>query len=226
MRRVAQIMGMPISIDIPEATADSPFRAAFERLRQIDGRFSTYKTESETSRFGRGEIEESAASQELKRVIKECRSWQRRTGGWFSAWAGGKFEPSGYVKGWAVAEAGKALEAAGFDTYCIGAGGDILARSAGAHSWGVGIQDPDDKTKILNKLSISNGAVCTSGNYARGAHIINPKTGRPAAGFKSVTISGPDVVTADVLATAAFAAGRRAGRELIEKFPAYQAFIV
>ena len=219
-------MGMPISIDIPEATADSPFQAAFERLRQIDERFSTYKTESEASRFGRGEIEESAASRDLKRIIKECRSWQKQTGGWFSAWAGGGFEPSGYVKGWAIAEAGQAIEAAGYADYCIGAGGDILARSAGAHIWGIGIQDPDDKTKILNKLTISNGAVCTSGNYARGAHIINPKTKRPAAGFKSVTISGPDMITADVLATAVFAAGPAAGRALLKKFPSYQAFVV
>lgn len=219
-------MGMPISIDIPNARSESDFASAYERLSQIDARFSTYKTGSELSGLRGGQLKPKDLSQELKWIIKACSDWEAKTGGYFSVRAGGEFDPSGYVKGWAIAEAGKAIEIAGFKTYCIGAGGDILARSAGAKSWDIGIQDPADKTKILNKLSISNGAVATSGNYSRGQHIFNPKTKNPASYFKSVSIAGPDIITADVLATAVFAAGPKAGRAILKNFPDYQALLI
>ena len=90
------------------------------------------------------------------------------------------FDPSGYVKGWTVKRAGQKLKKLGHRTFCVSAGGDILAASSGKKTWKIGIQNPIDSQKILNVLSISNGAVATSGTYERGAHIINPKTGNPA----------------------------------------------
>jgi thiamine biosynthesis lipoprotein len=207
MRRVEQVMGLPISIDIPDCDDETVFEAAFGRLKEIDERFSTYKPDSEVSKFAAGKIAKAEISEELSEAIKACKQAEAKTGGYFSATATGSFDPSGYVKGWAIAEAGKVIEDQGQKTYCIGAGGDILARSDSDKVWNIGIQDPRDKTKILNKLSISNGAVCTSGNYERGAHIINPKTKQPAKGLLSVTVSGPDIIWADILATAVFASG-------------------
>jgi thiamine biosynthesis lipoprotein len=218
-------MGMPISIDIPGCDAAQPFNWAFARLRQIDKKFSTYKPDSEVSRFIKGEVSEAALSPELKNIIRACRRAQKLTDGYFSAWAGGGFDPSGYVKGWAIAEAGKIIEKAGFTTYCIGAGGDILARSNTDKIWRIGIQDPLDNTKILNKLSISNGAVATSGNYERGAHIINPKTHKPADELLSVTVTGPDIIWADALATAVFAMGKT-GLDFIKTQPGYSVLLV
>jgi thiamine biosynthesis lipoprotein len=226
MRRVEQIMGLPISIDIPSYNRKPAFESAFTRFKEIDRRFSTYKSYSEVSKFRRGELTETELSPELKSVIKQCRVWQKKTDGYFSAWAGGDFDPSGYVKGWAIAEAGKEIEKAGKGTYCIGAGGDILARSAGAKVWAIGVQDPTSVNKILNKLSISNGAVATSGNYERGTHIINPITKQPATALKSVTITGPNIITADMLATAVFAAGLEPGRRILKRFANYEAIIL
>jgi thiamine biosynthesis lipoprotein len=217
-------MGMPISIDIPDCSDTSVFELAFERLRQIDERFSTYKPDSEVSQYAVSQIDDKRISSELKQVIKACRHAEAETDGYFSAWAAGEFDPSGYVKGWAVAEAGKTIENSGYKTYCIGAGGDILAR--GNQNWSIGIQDPRDKFKILNTLSISNGAVCTSGSYERGAHIINPKTRKPAKELLSVTITGPDIIQADILATAVFAAGKAEGLKLLKRQEGYQAIIV
>ena len=222
MRRVEQIMGLPISIDIPDCDDETVFEAAFGRLKEIDERFSTYKPDSEVSKFAAGKIAGTDMSDELKEVIEACREAQKMTDGYFSAWSAGAFDPSGYVKGWAIAEAGKVIEGKGFKTYCIGAGGDILARSSSDKVWNIGIQDPYDKTKILNKLSISNGAVCTSGNYERGAHIINPKTNQPARELSSVTVMGPDIIWADVLATAIFAMGAKKGSEFINTQPDYR----
>jgi len=217
-------MGMPISVDIPGCDDESVFEAAYERLKQIDNKFSIYKPDSEVSRYAAGILKDKDLSKELKFVISACKKANQETEGYFSAWASGRFDPSGYVKGWAIAEAGKVIQKHGFDTYCIGAGGDILAH--GNQDWVIGIQDPKDKTKILNKLSISNGAVCTSGNYERGDHIINPKTHQPAKELLSVTISGPDIIQADILATAVFAAGKAEGLKLLEHYKDYQAIIV
>jgi thiamine biosynthesis lipoprotein len=50
-------------------------------------------------------------------------------------------------------------------------------------------------------------AVATSGAYARGGHVFDPHTHRPPEGVLSVTITGPDLATADAYATAAFAMG-------------------
>lgn len=226
MRLVEFIMGLPISIDIRDCQDDAPFKAAFERLRQIDERFSTYKPDSEVSKYSRGEIQEKDLSEELKKVIKACEDAEAKTGGYFSAWATGTFNPSGYVKGWAIAEAGREIEARGHKTYCVGAGGDILARSDSDFQWKIGIQDPSDKSKILDVLSISNGAACTSGSYERGEHIINPKTKMPAQELLSVTITGPDVIWADVLATACFAMGRQKAMKFINSQPGYKLRIV
>jgi thiamine biosynthesis lipoprotein len=49
--------------------------------------------------------------------------------------------------------------------------------------------------------------VATSGAYERGAHIVDPRSGRPPKGVLSVTVAGPDLGTADAYATAAFAMG-------------------
>jgi FAD:protein FMN transferase len=225
MRRVQQIMGMPISIDIPGCDNAQVFDWTFARLRQIDSKFSTYKADSEVSRYISGEIDEPKLSKELKLIIRDCRAAQKKTNGYFSAWAGGAFDPSGYVKGWAIGQAAKIIEKAGYKTYCVGAGGDILAASDSDKIWDIGIQDPADKSKILNKLSISNGAVATSGNYERGAHIINPETKLPANELISVTVTGPDIIWADVLATAIFAMGRET-KDLIKAWPNYQAMII
>ncbi len=225
MRQAAIIMGTGVSLDMPDCDNPAVFQKAFERLRQIDRRFSLYKPDSEVSRFSRGELAEKSLSAQLKDVIKACKAAEKLTGGYFSACAAGGFDPSGYVKGWAIAEAGKLVEEQGYGTYCLGIGGDILARSDSDKIWQIGIQDPRHPQKILNKLSISNGAVATSGNYERGQHITNPNTKQPADELLSVTVSGPDIITADVLATAAFAAGHSAA-ELLEKFTGYQHLII
>jgi FAD:protein FMN transferase len=222
MRQVRQIMGMPITLDIPGCGEEAFFELVFERLHQIDERFSTYKDDSEVSRFRRGEIKEADLSLELKTVIDGCEQAEKDTDGYFSAFYGGQFDPSGYVKGWAISQAGILIKKR-YKTYCISAGGDILAGSDGNKTWQIGIQDPQDKSKILDLLSISSGAVATSGNYERGEHIINPKVGRPANKFLSVTAAGPDIIKADILATAIFASG---DPQLISIYPGYEIIFI
>jgi thiamine biosynthesis lipoprotein len=225
MRQVQQIMGMPISIDVPGCDTAQTFNWAFARFRQIDKKFSTYKYDSEVSRYRHGEIMEEDLSKELKMIIRACHRAEEHTDGYFSAWYNGTFDPSGYVKGWSIAEAAKIIEQTGYKTYCIGAGGDILASSKSNKIWNIGIQNPSDSTKALNTLSISSGAVATSGNYVRGDHIFNPKTKQPAHELLSVTVTGPNIIMADILATALFAAGV-SDSAIIKKHKQYQAMVL
>jgi thiamine biosynthesis lipoprotein len=223
MRKVDFIMGMPISVDIPTCDDGMVFESIFNRFKDIDQRFSAYKSGSELSKYQRAELELKELSPEFREVINACKAAEKLTDGYFSAYFSGNYDPTGYVKGWSIAEAGRVVEKKGYKTYCIGVGGDILARSNSDRVWNVGIQDPKDKTKILSRLSIKSGSVATSGNYERGSHIINPKTGKPAGKFLSVSVTGPDIITADILATAIFAAGSLG---LIQKHKDYKVFAV
>ncbi len=200
-------MGTGVSIDIPGAK-EVIFEKVFARLREIDSQFSTYKPESEVSRYGRGEIAEPNVSRDLKAIIKACKAAEQATQGFFSAWATGSFDPSGYVKGWAINEAAKIIKKGGYNTFCIAIGGDILAASDSDKVWKIGIQNPQNRGAILAGVAVKNMAIATSGNYERGLHIVSPKTGKPADSILSISVVGPDIINADVLATTAFVQGK------------------
>jgi thiamine biosynthesis lipoprotein len=203
------LMGTHASVEIPNCEDDKVFEAVFARFHEIIQRLSPFKPDSELCQFQRGGLSEDQVSDEMKKIMKACKEAEKLTDGYFSAYFEDKFNPTGYVKGWAIAEAGKVIEKHDYKTYCISVGGDILARSNTGKVWKIGVQDPSDKTKILDKLSISNGAVATSGSYERGGHIINPKTKKPNNELTSITVVGPDIIMADVLSTAGFAMGKK-----------------
>ena len=224
MRRSQVIMGTGVTIDIPGATQKAVFEPVFTRLKQIDRRFSMYKENSEASRYSRGEVKWWRMSRELRKIIKACQAAQDSTDGAFSAWANGSFDPSGYVKGWAISEGAKTIEKQGFATYCISIGGDIYAH--GDKVWRVGIQDPKNKMQSLVALNIKNKGVATSGNYIRGSHITNPKTKKPVNDILSLTVIGTDIIDADVLATAGFVLGDFAANFIEGQAKGYEALVV
>jgi thiamine biosynthesis lipoprotein len=204
---VRHIMGMPIAIDV--CGADVDVEAAFAWLREVDAIFSTYREDSEISRLDRGELTLAECSPEVDEVLTRCLELERATGGFFSVRARGRLDPSGYVKGWAVARAADALAAAGATRFCVDAAGDVVARGRPEpdRPWRIGIRHPEEHDRLAAVVAIEGGAVATSGEYERGAHIIDPHTGAPPAGLLSVTIVGPDLALADAYATAAFAMG-------------------
>ncbi|MCW2989696.1 MAG: thiamine biosynthesis protein [Solirubrobacterales bacterium] len=208
--RVEHIMGMPIEVDLRDASVDAGvLERAFEWLRLVDETFSTYKPGSEISRLGRGEITIADCRPEVDEVLTRCAELREETAGFFSVRAGGVLDPSGLVKGWAVGRAAEVLEAAGARNFSINAGGDIVLRGRPMpdEPWRIGIQHPLERDRVAAVLSGEDIAIATSGEYERGAHVIDPHTGRPPAGLLSATIVGPDLATADAYATAAFAMG-------------------
>ncbi|HEX3427482.1 MAG TPA: FAD:protein FMN transferase [Candidatus Limnocylindrales bacterium] len=224
--RVEQIMGTAISLDLRDrGVPDEAIEAAFERLREIDARFSTYRPDSEISRLNREELTVEQCSAEVREVLDRCEAIRALSRGSFDIRghrADGALDPSGYVKGWAADAAAAILDAAGAGNYCLNAGGDVIARGEreAGRPWRIGIRHPERPDRLATVLESRDLAVATSGGYERGAHIVDPPTGRAPEGLLSVTVVGRHLAEADAYATAAYAMGRR-GLAWIASLPGY-----
>ena len=202
---VEHVMGLPVSVlgrgdDPPSAGAAVAW--FFEELHWVDELLSPYRDDSQVSRIARGELALAAADPVVQEVAAACDEWRARTGGLFDAVRpDGRWDPSGYVKGWAVERAAARLPA-GLD-WCVNAGGDVVVRGA----FTVGVEDPLAPGRVAIALPVTDGAVATSGTAARGEHLYDPRTGAPATGLASLTVLAPTLVVADVVATAAFVDG-------------------
>lgn len=212
MRWVQMVMGTAISVEIVGfADADALAERAFDWFHEVDARFSTFKPDSEVCRLDRGELRIESASADMRTVLDACAGMRAETDGYFDAYATGHLDPSGYVKGWSVQVASDRLLAAGAVDHTINAGGDIRVRGAGpdGEPWRIGVRHPWQADKVAWVLTGTDLAIATSGTYERGLHVIDPFTGKPVSHLRSVTVSGPDLATADAYATAAIAMSDR-----------------
>lgn len=214
---VENLMGTTVSIHVigtaDDATPDA-VAACIRELRDLDRVFSPFLPDSDVSRIRRGECTIASADRRVAQVAQHCAEAAEATGGLFDAWWKGWFDPTGYVKGWAVDVAADRylaplIRRPGIVAIGIGAGGDLRLRTAPGTDWAwhIGIADPDRPGAILATVDVHEGAVATSGTAERGAHIVDPRTGAPATAIRSATVVAPDLVTADVWATAAVVAG-------------------
>ena len=242
---VEQLMGMPVSIHLRgdgarSAEADGRVRAAFDELRAVDVLFSTYRADSQVSAIARGELAVADAHPLVREVVELCRTASAVTGGRFDAWrpvadpdAAGpgpssrRFDPTGLVKGWAVERAADHLGAGLGCDVAVNAGGDVAAHrgTRSVAPWRVGVEDPADPTRVLAVLPLVTGGVATSGTAHRGLHLTDPRDGARVSALASVTVTGPSLLWADVLATAAFVAGEGA-LDLVAGTAGYQALVV
>ena len=198
-------MGMPVRALVRDAVPGAALDGMFAWLRWVDATFSPFRHESEISRIGRGTLDRADAHPLVNEVLDRCAALREATGGAFDARRPGVgLDPCGLVKGWAVERAAGRLAATGARDFCLDAGGDVAARGG---PWRIGIRHPHRRDRLAAVLTVRDGAVATSGTYERGAHITDPRTGRPPSGLLSVTVVGPDLGTADAYATAAFAMG-------------------
>lgn len=226
--RVEQIMGLPVSVRVRHhlpntdgpaelRRVDALLRNVFGYLRRVDEVFSTWRPDSEVLRLRRGELAPAEAHHWICEIRTLCEQAVRLTGGLFCDRLTGPdgtfgWDPTGIVKGWAVERAVNHLRSAPGISFVVGAGGDIICgagtgvdpRSPLGAPWRIGIEDPDGPGRLLGTLSVARGAVATSGTAARGAHIFDPRTGRPSTRRGSLTVTGPDLTWADVWATTCF----------------------
>jgi thiamine biosynthesis lipoprotein len=123
----------------------------------------------------------------------------------------------GVAKGYALDRMAGVLEERGIHDFILYGGGDLLVSgSKGGKPWELGVQHPRKRGELLARFSVEGRwAVTTSGDYerffikdgVRYHHIVDPKTGMPAAGTMAVTVMARAAVTADALATALFVLG-------------------
>ncbi len=140
----------------------------------------------------------------------------------------GSIDPSGLVKGWAIRRVADQLRGIGYRNFFVDAGGDIQTsgRDASGAEWSAGIQNPFDIGGMVKVVYPRGGAVATSGSYVRGDHIYDPHhPGQPITDIVSLTVVGPDIYAADLLATIAFAMGQD-GIFFIEQTPGVEGFVI
>lgn len=139
-------------------------------------------------------------------------------------------------KGYASDAVKKLWQKNGITSGFINASGDLCAfgKKANGTNWRVGIADPDNKNQPMLYIPINNRAVATSGDYEqfflrkgkRYSHNINPKTGLPLHGIKSVTIVSPSAELSDALATAVYVMGEKRGIPFVNQLPQTYCIIV
>jgi len=189
---------------------DASAERFFHRVRELEGLLSRFRPDSQISRIARQELSPDDADPAVQDVLLRCEILRLRTDGDFDhqprTRSGDPTDPAldvnAVAKGYIIDDAAAALRDAGGELI-VNAGGDVLATPrADGRPWRIAIQHPHVPDAVFGTIEIPSGAVATSGAYARGDHL---RTAGPAA--DSVTVTGPDLATADGLSTAAYAAG-------------------
>jgi thiamine biosynthesis lipoprotein len=223
------IMGMPITIEVVDAGAETAVAAAFDYFDAVDRRFSPYKDDSELSTINAGRIRQAEASIEMREVLALAEQTRLESDGYFDVRRPtGGIDPSGIVKGWAILNAANLLRRAGLGNFYVDAGGDIQVAGTNAEGedWRVGIRSPFNPAEIVKVVYPRGAGIATSGSYVRGDHIYDPHApGRVIADIVSLTVIARDVLEADRFATAAFAMGR-AGIGFIERTPSLEGYLI
>jgi FAD:protein FMN transferase len=142
----------------------------------------------------------------------------------------------GIGKGYAADKAKAILVEKGVKSGIVNASGDLITwgTQQNGQAWTIGIANPDAQNHAFSHLNISNMAIATSGNYEKYAiiegkkysHTIDPKTGFPVSGIKSVTIISPMAELADAMATPVMVMGIKVGLNLINQIKGLACIII
>jgi len=142
----------------------------------------------------------------------------------------------GIGKGYAAERAKLILQQKGVTSGIVNAAGDLTAWGfqPDGKPWTIGIADPNTARQAFSYFDITNTSVATSGNYEKFitingqkySHTIDPKTGLPVTGIKSVTIISPNAELADAMATPVMIMGTKAGLDMINQVKGMAAIII
>ncbi|MFY1045785.1 FAD:protein FMN transferase [Chryseobacterium sp. GP-SGM7] len=142
----------------------------------------------------------------------------------------------GIGKGYAAEMAKQLLQNRGVHSGIVNASGDLTTwgNQANGKPWTVGIADPDNSKQPFSYMNITDMAVATSGNYEKFvvingkkySHTINPKTGMPVSGVKSVTVFCPNAEIADAMATPVSIMGISAALNMVNQINHLECIII
>ena len=226
---VLKRMNMPFTIafvrdSFDEILIDALNQIVYEidkYLQNVEEKFSPFLSESLVSRhtdLGE-ELQDDFFDIEYQEVYSRSIIAKKETQGLFNPFFDGKYNPTGFVKGWAIENAFMKYIKPLIDNNIIEAGaingaGDIQVgtRLDNNFSWEIGIENPEDKGKIIAKYSIKNGAVATSGLSKKGQHIKSDND----INYVQVTVVGTYLSDVDVLATAGVVSDEKIWSEIVE----------
>ncbi|MCS6869076.1 MAG: FAD:protein FMN transferase [Thermus sp.] len=202
------------------------FRSVVAEIGRLEGLFSRYR-ESELTRLVRQGG--GRPSPELREVLAWALRLQEATGGAFhpAPRHGGEalrfhgeevevlapLDLDGLAKGYMADRAAEAALRAGARAALVNLGGDLARKGPGWAAVGVEAPRGPDNAPPALILKLGEGGVATSGVRHRGAHLLDPRTGKPAPGLQA-TVQAPSALLADGLAKALFVLGREAGAVL------------
>ena len=142
----------------------------------------------------------------------------------------------GIGKGYAAEKAKSLLQQKGVKSGIINAAGDLTAwgYQSNGKPWTIGIADPNTTKQAFSFLEITNTSIATSGNYEKFilidgkkySHTIDPKTGLPVRGIKSVTIICPNAEIADAMATPVMIMGIKTGLDMLNQMKGVAGIII
>jgi len=142
----------------------------------------------------------------------------------------------GIGKGYAAEKAKSLLHKRGVKSGIINAAGDLTAwgYQPNGKPWTIGIADPNTARQAFSFLEVTNTSIATSGNYEKFitiggkkySHTIDPKTGLPVRGIKSVTIICPNAEIADAMATPVMIMGIKTGLNMINQMKGIGVIII
>ena len=142
----------------------------------------------------------------------------------------------GIGKGYAAERAKFILKSNGVTSGIVNASGDLITwgTQPDGSPWTIGVADPDQQNSNFSFLEVGDMAVATSGNYEkyvvingkRYSHTIDPRTGFPVSGIKSVTILCPNAEIADAIATPVMVMGVQVGLNLINQMQHIECIII
>ncbi len=142
----------------------------------------------------------------------------------------------GIGKGYAAEQAKNVMRAAGVESGVVNASGDLTTWGLmpDGNKWTIGIVNPEMASSVFSYMNVSGLSVATSGNYekyimidgVKYSHTINPKTGLPVTGIKSVTIVSTNAEIADAMATPVMIMGIEAGLDMINQINDMEAIVI
>lgn len=191
-------------------------------LKNVEEKFSPFLPDSLVSRHTDiGEVlQEDFFDIEYQEVYSRSLLAKKETQGLFNLFFNGKYNPTGFVKGWAIENAFMKYIKPLIDSNIIEAGaingaGDMQVGTSldSEFSWKIGIEDPENKERIIAKYSIKNGAVATSGLSKKGNHIKSDNN----INHVQITVVGKYLSNVDILATAGVVASEQIWSRMIEE---------
>jgi thiamine biosynthesis lipoprotein len=142
----------------------------------------------------------------------------------------------GIGKGYAAEKSKRLLQEKGVQSGIVNAAGDLTTwgYQPDGKPWTIGIAAPDSLRTPFSYLNITDTSVATSGNYEKYviidgkkySHTVDPRTGMPVSGIKSVTIICPNAEIADAMATPVMIMGIDFGLDMINQMKGIGCIII